>query len=183
MPKESDEPGGRAHEGNAGSVSMPFTKALEKGMENLKDSPMLLYGLCGAILLIGVATLGVERARPITIPILALLIISLIGWLLLEAFKVSKNAPQAKTLNVEGIDIGEEAKVLKGAELKGGQITSDKDADHILVGGITLGKGSTFAGSATGSDVHLGGHEESKPAVPSTSESSDNSPESKEKVK
>lgn len=181
--RESTEPGARAHEEGSGSVSMPFTKALEKGMENLKDSPMLLYGLCGAIILLGVATLGMERSRAITLPILALLIIGLIGWLLLEAFKVSKSAPQPKTLNVEGIDIGDEVKVLKGAALKGGQVTSDTAADHVTVGGIKLGKGSTFAGNATGSDVHLGSHEESKAAEPSTSENADNSPKSKEEEK
>jgi hypothetical protein len=120
----------------------PFSNALVEAVKRISDQ-LLLYVLAGAMI---VAAAAVWGPGSLVVALVALLLAGLLGWVLLQAYRVRAGKPVIG----QEIKVRRRTKVDKG--IKGGRVRGPQDARRIEQG-IDVGAGSEIRGGITGGEV------------------------------
>lgn len=130
--------------GPAGAAA-PYSGVLPEIVRSLRRQPILLFGLGGGILILAASSAVLGDQRSITIPLLIVLAIAAVGWIGLEALRVTKRrktSGRTRTgrVNVGGAEIGDKTTLRTG--VSGVAPGGDTSTGDISVGrGARLGKG------------------------------------------
>jgi len=105
---------------------VPLGEALVEVVKQLKDQPLLLFGLGAGIILLGAGALALENLRVVAVVLLVVFVVSLVAWLIVEAQKYRRGQDEhtyrlASQPKFKGGDVNVQLEHLTDTEVSGGK--------------------------------------------------------------
>jgi hypothetical protein len=127
----------------------PFSNALLEAIKRISDQ-LLLYVLAGAIIVVGAGVWGPESLSTLVVPLVVLLLVGLVVWTLLQAFRIRAGKPAV----FQNVRFGPFTRMV--GDVKWGNTRAGREGGKIEQN-FELGAGGRQKGDVTHGDVDTRG--------------------------